>query len=326
MFSVGELEYKTRFLFRREQLTGMCSRKILLLTALVLLTSQAYGISSSIESSCGDNEIELVSINDTEGGHIAEPGYYSENKVCVEGIKQAEIRQSCKTGETHSFSMFELENAHLSMYSVYNYDVCTGRTIGRIADTCDQGSAVLSVMSDNNTHVAKPGYFSKQLCLFKEPPENVTLELSGLSGSFYADGQSISSGETFSIAEYPYIVSEESSHTRGIVSYGDFVRLSRSSAGTISLTQSSGGFLLPFTSGAMEDIENRQQRVNSRRFLNLLSPSFGYAIPDNPMVKIILQPDQKVEGFSNTLKRDIRITVKNKGLEDGELVIELRQG
>lgn len=295
--------------------------KTVLVLLLLLLSASVSGLNSSINNSCSGDEEPLVSINDTNGSHVAEPGYYDKD-VCVEGAVEFEIKQGCDQNQIETFALFNRTNSHLSMYSTYKYSVCSNSVSASVENTCSKGKAVLSVESDNNTHAAGPGKLSQQLCLFPEDPENVTLEISGLAGTFYGDGQQISSGQTIRIAEYPYIVAEQSSTVTGIVSYGDFIKFSRPSQDTLSLTQTETGFIVPFTSGNHGDIEDRQELVLNREFLNQLSPNFAFFIPEIPTVKVILEPTTNATGFRSTLRGQVEITAANQGLKNGDLVVD----
>ncbi len=300
---------------------------------ILVMAYSAQAISADIkdvgESCDPEQEASLVSINDTDGGHVAEPGYYG-HEVCVEGEIEYNVRESCTGGETHVFSLFDRTNSHLSMYSTYNYDVCSRQTRAWVDSTCSEnGTAVLSVESDNNTHVAEPNHedFSQQICMSFIEPENVTVELSGLSGDdFYVDDHEETvepREESWRLLEYPYVVAEENNHVTGLVSQGDFVKLSHPDETVMSMTVSEGSILVPHTEGGVENIERRQDMVLDNVFLRQLSPSFAFFIPDQPTVRVVLQPDQEVEGFSSVLRRDITIGVSNEGLRDGELVINI---
>jgi len=268
---------------------------------------------------CQEDEEPVISLNSTEGGHAAEPGYFGK-ELCVRGDEYFELRQKCRNSEIRSFSLFDRDNSHLSMYSSYTYEVCSPRTSGYVDNTCDDGKAVLSVVSDNNTHVAEPGVLDKQLCLFQETPENITVQLSGLDGSsYYADDEQISTGKTLRIVEYPYIVSDKPA---GIISYGDFIKLSRPSSDTVSLTQQASSFILPHTSGGVQAIESREDSINDRDFLQRISPSFNYMIPEQQTIRVILKPKQKIKGFTGTYQSH-EIKVENKGLDGEELVVNM---
>lgn len=299
--------------------------KTVLLFSLILAVPLVSGLSVSIKSSCNSDEENMVSLNSTStGGHLGEPELY-DDQVCVEGATELELKQTCGSTQSVLFSLYSRNNSHFSIFPDYRYNVCSEDLTASVKNSCPGNStAAFSVFSRDSSHAAALGVYGKTLCLSRQAPKNITVQLTGLSGSFYADNQPISTGETLTLVEYPYIVAEENGMTRGVVSYGDFVKLSRPSTGTASLTQQSSSFLLPYFKGGHEELEDEQEQVMERRFLNLLSPSFTYPIPDNPYVRVILEPDQKVEGFRDTLRGSIEIQAKNKGLEDGQLVITMK--
>lgn len=300
--------------------------KLALIIALIFAISQASAVEVDIKSSCADNEEPLVSLSDTSGGHIGEPGAYS-NQVCVRGATEFNIRQTCQETETQVFSLFARENAHISAYPDYKYSVCSKGVRADLRTSClDNQTEALSIYSDDNSHVADVSVLQDSLCLYRPAPTNITVELSGLSGDFYADDQPLSTGDSLTLVEYPYAVSENNGMTTGLVSYGEFVRLSRPETDTVSMTQQSSAFLLPYFAGNHQELEDEQEQVNEKRLLNLLSPSFSYTIPENPRVKVALQPDQQNIGFRNTLRNDIGITIRNEGLDNGNVLISFNEG
>ncbi|MFB6213884.1 MAG: hypothetical protein ABEJ07_04965, partial [Candidatus Nanohaloarchaea archaeon] len=284
-------------------------------------------VDTAIRPSCHDDEEALVSLNDTSGGHLGEPGFY-DSQLCARGVSSAAVRQTCRSDETQLFSLFSRNNSHFSIYPEYRYDVCVESGLQTaVRPSCPPNeTAALSVFSDNNSHAGGMGSYDRQLCFYREAPENITLQLSGIPGDFYADNQATSVGETFRLAEYPYIVSEQGGTTRGVVSYGGFVKLSRPSPDIASVTQTGSSFLLPFFSGGHAEIEDEQEQVNSRRFLELLSPSFSYTIPTKPRVKVLMRPDRNIVGFRDTLSGQVELTVSNEGLNsDDTLEIRLKE-
>lgn len=299
-------------------------KTIIFLGFILLPLASGQQINVSVDNSCESNEEPLVSLKDTSGGHIGEPGHYS-NDICVRGAVDISIQKSCKG--TRMFSIADRKNAHFSPYRLYRYDVCSNRLAGEVRKNClEEGyTTAFSVAKNNNSHAASPGSseYSKKFCLFRAPPENVTLEVSGLEGEFRADDISISSGETRTLVEYPYVVAENSNRVRGVVGYTNFTRLSRTSSNTVTLTQSGSTFLVPHTEAEVADIENEQDEILSNRFLDSISPSFGFPEPEAPTIRIVRTPDHKVKGFKGTLAGDINLRVKNKGLEASQLVIEI---
>ncbi len=298
-------------------------RKTILVLLLLLLSTSVSGLEASIKNSCGPQEEPLISMYSLNNSHAATPGHF-QYQVCVEGERDFNIRDECGPEEVRVFSLFSENNSHISMYSSYTYEVCSKDTRGAVRSSCfSNETAAFSVHSDNNSHVGEVGYYGDNLCLFKQPPKNITLSISGLSGNFQADDDPIAQGNNLRLAEYPYIVAENSGKVRGIVSYTEFVELSRSSSDKISVTQTGPTFLVPFTEGDHQVIEDRQELVINTRFFNVLNPSFGFNIPEQPQVRVALKPDQDVEGFTGTLRNSIEIAVQNRGLKNGTLTIRI---
>lgn len=297
------------------------NRKILGILALVLLIGNASGLNSTIRDSCEGDEAPLISLNDTEGGHVAEPDFYG-NQVCVNGLREPEIKTDCGD-KVRMFSIFSREDSHLSEFDIYSYGVCAQNTRGYVNSTCSGSEEIVSVRFDNNTHAASPGHYPQGLCLKKINPTNLTIQVSGLSGSFYADENTINEGETLSFLEYPYIVAENNGFTRGILSYGDFVKLSRTS-NSISLTQTTSTFLLPFYNADYRELEDEQQEVLDRSLLDSFSPSFSYLIPETPRIKVALRPEHKIRGFEDSESGIVEVSAQNLGLIGTDLVVEIK--
>lgn len=308
----------------------MVYRKTLIFLVLTAMISQTGALDVSTGSSCGDRK-PMVSLNNTSGGHIGEPGYYSDNKVCVSEVKNFAIRSSCNSDENAIFSMEQKNNSHLSIHdNEYLYQMCAHSIISAVRTSCNTNETkVLSLTSDNNTHAAAASYttdpFNQSLCLKKDSPQNVTVKLSGLSGSIYADDASISSGASLSPpVGFPYIVSDQPT---GIVSYGNFLKLSRVSTGKVSITQKadSGSFLIPFTQNGYQEVEDEENQVVDREFLGSVSSSFGFGTADDPTVKVRFESPYSLKGFSDTLvSGTYELKIKNKGLDGENLTISIQ--
>lgn len=303
-------------------------RKILLILLSLFLSSTAAGLEVSVGDSCGSSE-PLVSLNDTEGGHIAEPDYYP-NKVCVDGAETLNISLSCKKDQETLFTMDNITNSHLSIFeNQYNYNMCSENLNAQIRESCTNGTKALSVTGDENTHASSPSYtedpYNQSLCLTGMTVENVTLEMEGVSGDIYADGETINSGQfLYPPLEFPYIVNEE---PLGIVSYGRTLKLSRPFSDTVSITQEadSANFLLPFTSGGYEKVERQQNLIMDREFMQITSPGFRYDVSGDPLIRLVYTPRVDVEGFEDRIVNyNSKLRVRNLGLENEELIVEIK--
>lgn len=308
----------------------MKSRKILIPVFFLFIISFVNGIDVSVQSTCDVEYEPMLSLSDATGGHIGDEDYYN-TKVCVSDVEYFEIKNQCGGDERSVLSVNSKENAHISMFdNEYNYELCTRRLETDVRSTCNANETkILSVTKDNNTHAASPFHtdnaYTESICLKREPPENVTVSISGLSGNVYADGSSINAGESISPpAAYPYIVSDQ---PVGIVSYGGFQRLSRVSSDTVSVTQEagSGSYLLPFSREGYEEIEDEQTQINDRTFLNSVSPNFGFSSVEIPTVKVAYSPDQPIRGFDETLRTGrIELAITKLGDNPQNQTAELR--
>jgi len=303
------------------------SRKTLPILAFAIMSLSVSGLEVSVADQCGAEGAPFLSLNDTEGGHAAEPSYYG-NKVCVSGIEYFELRESCDPDEVSSLSLFKRNNSHVSTYdNEYLLHSCAKNLKTRFepSNTCmDNETKILSLAKKNNSHAAAPTYtdsiYDNSLCGRHESPDNVTLTLSGLDGNVEADGEQITTGETFSPpVDYPYIASENT----GILNYGEFLKLSRPETDTVSMTQEDeGSFIIPIIE-EFSSIENREDEITEKKFIDMISPSFNHAIPENPLVKVVYRPDQNIESSNPEFANRGEIQIENKGIKKDELAIGL---
>jgi len=300
-------------------------RKIILAAILLGFISQGSAIEVSVGSECSGIE-PLVSLNDTEGGHVGEPGSYG-NEVCVDQAEELDIAQKCDSGDEILFTMENRTNSHISIFeNTYNYKMCSKGLDAQIRDSCVNGAKVLSVTKNDNTHTAAPSYnadpYNMSLCLTGKKPKNVTIQIQGVSTPVYADGKEISVGEkVFPPTSFPYISSDQ---PLGIVSYGNFLKLSRPKTAAVSMTQSYGSFIIPFSRSGYAKIEGRKTLINDRKFLESFEPNFGFALIDNPLVKVIYNPNRTLKSSKADYSERGTIRVENKGLDRKEnLIIEI---
>lgn len=295
-------------------------RKLSLLVALLLFTGLvAAGPEFEIrENSCNDDEENLFSMYDRKGGNVGEPGYYKW-QVCGQGIIESTISEGCGD-EQHMISMKTKKDSHASIYSEYRYDVCTESLSFQLNETC--ANPVASMHSKTDSHVAEPGYYKYQICPQIGEAENITVTVKTDASEVYVDSNTAQE-KVYSPLElaFPYISTDQ---PLGIVSYGDLVNIEYSTQNSndiLSVTQSSGSFLVPFTSGGYPEIEDQQEEVVQRRFLNLNLPSFSFYMPEERSIQVRKQFDRPVEGFGNDLEGYIDLAVRNRlGNSTGLLV------
>lgn len=311
------------------KLSIMLLKRTLLLVLIIVWTGTVSGIDVSVEESCSETYEPMASIENTDGGKIAEKDHYT-NQVCVNDVDYMELSDECIENEQMVFTMDSRTDANFSIYdNGYGLKVCSPEVRSTVRNSClSEESKVLSVESDNNSLVAAPSYtdstYDQSLCLSINSAENITLSLTGLTGSFYSEGIEINTGDSRNPStDYPYIVDEQ---PKGVVGYGDVLRLSRPSSEKASIVQraDSGGFLLPFTAGGHQEIEDEQDRISNGNFLDLVSPNFGYTSGEAPMIKVRYKSPHKIDGFSGRFGigySDLRI--RNRGIIDQDLTIDM---
>lgn len=135
--------------------------------------------------------------------------------------------------------------------------------------------------------------------------KNVSLSLEfNLSSSdkVFLDDQEVGDGK-FSSADFPYIVSESTDHMAGIVARS-FIRAERKLEAENSLSmhreKERSSFIVPLTYEGHFQLEKQEKSVLSGKFLNQISPSFSFFIPEEANVKTALDPNI-------TLKSDLEL-------------------
>lgn len=293
---------------------------LLLITVLMVPFSTAEP-QFNIRKSCQADEVALFSLFSKTGGNVGQPGYYTWD-VCGTGIEDADTRSSCNSDENSLISMYKKNDSHASTFTGYRWNVCATDINTSVKSSCTN-DAIVSLHKKDDTHVAEPGHYSSQLCVNPvKSVDNVTLRMTTDSGQVYVSGDSAQE-KTYTAFDlnYPYIVSDR---PIGVVSYDEIVNVEyvNNSRDVFRVTQTGGSFLIPHTTGGLNSVRRRDNLVTDRELATHMSPSFGFQLEDQPTVKVALQPEQTVKGFSQTITRNVDIVVRNKGLQDGNLVIK----
>jgi hypothetical protein len=153
-------------------------------------------------------------------------------------------------------------------------------------------------------------------------PDNVSIELTLDSDQAHIDGASVASDTTRTSFDYPYIVSDQ---PLGIVSYSEAlaVEYSSGSPDSFKITQRGGTFLIPFTSGGYESIEDEEQDVSNRNLLANIKPSFNFFEPSTPVVNVIYVFEHAISSFEGDRtdidELSIRNTINNKNYTELKL-------
>jgi len=305
----------------------MAYRKIAGVVFLLFMAFSGLALDFSVRNSCTNSE-PMVSLNNTSGGTIGGPNY-SENLVCADQVSYFEIRESCRSNENFILSMYDLNNSRISMYEEeYTYQLCAQNLGSAVRDSCRSNEVkALSVTSENNTNVASPIYtdttYDMSLCITQRKPQNVTLELSGISGNTYTeDGEIPVSDSISSPINYGYIIEEQ---PKGIVGYGSVIRIARPENSILSLTQTadSGTFLLPFTKGGITEVQDKKNSIIENTFLNRISPSFGFEQNQDPKIKVRYVSPHQLQGFNEKIRWRSELSIKNTGLKADKLQISM---
>lgn len=269
------------------------------LAVALFISPAAAELNSDIRKSCGDDEplISMADPNDTYS-NPGPPDMY-EWQVCVEGIEESEITDSCERTSGFYLSS-EKRTAHFSAHPSYNKHVCTGRMKTRVTSEPKKSDEILLFTASNrsNGHIAKENIFEYNVYGSYAAPDNVTLSMNfNLSSSdeVYFDGEKIDGEETFRPpANFPYLISETDSVASGVAA-PSFLRSERKirTRNSLRLTTRAGksSFYVPMITGNRQDIESRQETIVNNEFMNRIAPSFSGIIPESPTVHVIYSPE-----------------------------------
>lgn len=278
---------------------------ILILVAFSMNSSAA--LDSTIAQNCPSGYEELISMpNPDETYSNPGPPDLYKNNVCVSGIIESEIKSQC-TDTPAFYISSDSTDAHFSNTKGYNLEVCAGRMITRVRDSCLANQTALfgvsKAINGQGRHVSgintgNPKIYSKVVCGFYEPPGNVSYSLKfNLSSSdsiYFDDEEKTSDFTTSALVEFPYLVSASSSNVAGLVA-DSYVQASREldTYNRLTLKRKAGrdGVIIPLTSGDHELVEDEQEAILDNKFLDQLYPSFNFFSGSTPFVRVVLASD-----------------------------------
>lgn len=285
---------------------------VLLFIGTLFAGSVSADLDFNIRENCNTNEEPIFSMYSKTGGNMAEPGYYKW-QICGEGVQNAEIRDSCNQGEKSIISMFQKQDSHASITEEYNWDVCTPDFSTNLTQSCD--NPIASMNSETDSHVAEPNYYKWQICPTFEEPKNVSLELKLDAENVYVDGDAAEERSYTPIElSYPYITSDQ---PIGLVNYGKIRQINYETQGstdilTMTNDPASASVLIPHTNGGYQEIEDEEDFINERSFLNQNQPTFGFPAVGKPTVKVGKNFDHTIQGFEGVKNGRVELSIRNK--------------
>ena len=281
--------------------------KLLYLTAfLVILAGLSTGLEAEIKDTCDTDERSVASIEDEK---IAEPGHL-DDEVCVETEDRFSVRERCAVQQVNVFSLENATGGDLTVVEKDKTGICSQETRAYITDSsCETGDAeAFSTETSLGGEVGNPGELGYNVCISEDFPDSYSVEIEGIDGT--------TTENDF------YAVSEHEDQVKGLVDYGTSTDIS-SDSNSVSMTMTEGPLLIPNTGGSVNTIEEQRGSIESRDFVDELSPSFGFSERQTPEVRVVMQSQRNIEGFDAVLTRNANIVVRNKGLVDDDLTIEI---
>jgi hypothetical protein len=285
--------------------------KIATLLAVLILSSGAVSAQqaefSIREDTCNDREEPFFSLHDKEGGNVGEPGYFKW-QVCGDGVEEVTIQDECSSNMNSIVSMYQRNDSHVSVYDNYKLQVCASFTAS-INNSCQPENRIISMAKEDNSHAAAPGEMANTLCASEKGIESITLEMSLADGNdvYVDDETAVEQLYTASDLDYPYIVTDDPA---GIVGYSSLRSIEYSSTANrdiFRVTQNGGRFIVPNTMESYSDIEDEEETITNREFLQQLRPSFSFFQPETPTIRVILRPNKTVRGFDHELRNFVEL-------------------
>ncbi|MCJ7479412.1 MAG: hypothetical protein MUP63_04515 [Candidatus Nanohaloarchaeota archaeon QJJ-7] len=268
-------------------------------------TNITIGDASSfiIRDDCQSDERELFSMSGRTNAHAGDPGYWPYS-VCASGFERRYYTRVCSTGNTPILSFFGSEQTDIHIATdenLFNYKLCTSTLTVGIRDSCPPTTkAIVSVYEKREAHAAEPDYYPVQLCGAFFESVTAMMEFSmGPNTSVQLNDTENPSEDIYndsSNQEPWFITAENGTLIAGIVS-GEKTRTTeigyQNESGNLrfNMTQDRGtmSYLLPFTTGTAEDVQDRINLIEAVNFIDQIKPSFGFPLAEEMTVRIIMQ-------------------------------------
>jgi hypothetical protein len=137
---------------------------IVLILSISLILTPTLAQNCTIRfGSCAENEVCILSMNQTNNSHAAHCNYYGY-KLCCTDIRSSRINETCAANENEILSMNATENAHVARPGYYGYKVCVDWLNCNIANSCNGLTCTASLNNTINSHIAECNYYGYKLC------------------------------------------------------------------------------------------------------------------------------------------------------------------
>ncbi|MDY6769711.1 MAG: hypothetical protein SVU88_01935 [Candidatus Nanohaloarchaea archaeon] len=253
--------------------------------------------------SCQADERALFSLSNRSNAHAGDPGYWGYD-VCGTGFDQRHYTDVCATDETPILSFFgsQQTDTHLATDpGLFGFKLCTETLTLGVRNECPASTtAIVSIYSESEGHIAEPGHYGTQLCggffesvstmlRFHFGP-NTTVRINETANPAEGTYRDTAGRETW------YIAADNESLVTGIVSGQETTTTAvgydeRGGDIVFNMTQERGraGTLLPFAQGDAGDIEERISLIAGGTFLDEINPNFGFALAEEMTVRLTLR-------------------------------------
>jgi hypothetical protein len=135
---------------------------LILFISLILTSTLAQNCTIRF-GSCVENEVCILSMNNTNNSHAAHCNYYGY-KLCCTDIRSSRINETCAANENEILSINATENAHVARPGYYGYKVCVDWLNCNIANSCNGLTCTASLNNTINSHIAECNYYGYKLC------------------------------------------------------------------------------------------------------------------------------------------------------------------
>jgi len=256
-----------------------------------------------LRNSCTEVETPVISLSNMTNAHVGEPGYYqgytgpggqNGKQLCMNGVSNTYIRESCEDHETSLFSLSARQDAHIGVPGHYQYQVCVAEA---------QNIALELRWEHENSEV----YVNSE----QQDTGGTVGENDGLN---YITTENSSLGQEIML---------------GLVNYGSFRQMDYQISGdSIEVrmvqdlpSENKASFLIPFTEGTHADIDQREQNIKGGLFSNpdffeYSNPSFAYGMTKKKIIQATISyPEEKIDinGFTPEIRGSQVVYIRNMG-------------
>lgn len=138
---------------------------LILFISLIIFPTLTISLTCTVRlGSCADNEVCILSMNQTNNSHAARCDYFGY-KLCCTDVRSSRINETCAGNENAILSINSTENAHVAKVGYYGYKVCVDWLNCSVETACVSPLVgIASLYQPENSHIAEFEYYDYKLC------------------------------------------------------------------------------------------------------------------------------------------------------------------